>query len=137
VVTLNRQACEALRGCLLLVRPVDAADDWVFETKYKQRIGSRSIELVATKYLHATGMPDASVHTLRHTFTVHTLKQGTSLRVSQQALGISQKVATLYLDLARTRWTGSCRRTPYDQATPLSRQLGEYSVELRRQRILS
>jgi len=41
-------------------------------------------------------------HALRHTFAVHSLKQGTSVEVLQKALGLVDRKATaVYVELAR------------------------------------
>jgi DNA adenine methylase len=80
IVRLTTKACEALRG-YLSVRPADAGDDLVFQTKFHRGIGARAIEDVVNKYLRAAGIEDASVHDLRHTYAVHSLKRGVELEV--------------------------------------------------------
>lgn len=101
LVTLNSRACEGLRG-YLLVRPADAQDDVVFQSKFRRGMGPRSIEDVVSKYLKDASIHGASVQTLRHTFAVHSLKQGTSLAVLQKVLGhADRKTTALYQDLAR------------------------------------
>jgi integrase/recombinase XerD len=100
-VTLNAKACEALRG-YLRVRPADSQDDRLFQSNFRRGMGPRSIEDVVTKHLHAAGTRGASVQTLRHTFAVHTLKQGTGLGVLQKVLGhADRKTTAVYEDLAR------------------------------------
>src|SRR5215210_4760142 len=48
------------------------------------------------------GIPNASVHTLRHTFATHTIKKGTKLEVVRQALGHeSLETTSAYIHLAR------------------------------------
>jgi integrase/recombinase XerD len=101
LVTLNAMVCAALRG-YLLVRPADAQDDQVFQSKFRRGMGPRSIEDVVDKHLTAAGIRGASVHSLRHTFAVHSLKMGTDIDVLQKVLGhASPKSLTVYLDLAR------------------------------------
>jgi site-specific recombinase XerD len=80
----NSRPCEALRA-YLPVRP--AADAFVFQSKFGRGLGARSIQNVITKCLQAAGIHDASVHDLRHTFPVHTLKQGMGLAVLHKVLG--------------------------------------------------
>jgi site-specific recombinase XerD len=101
MVSLNHKACEALRG-YLPVRPEDAGDDLVCQSKLRRGMGPRSIEDAVTNYLTVAGIHGASVETLRHTFAVHQLKQGTELGVLQKVLGhASPKTTTVYVELAR------------------------------------
>jgi site-specific recombinase XerD len=99
-VTLNYKACRAIKN-YLSVRP--AADDThLFLTKFKKGIGPRGIEKLVEKYLKEAGIPNASVHTLRHTFATHTIKKGTKLEVVRQALGHeSLETTSIYVHLAR------------------------------------
>jgi integrase/recombinase XerD len=101
IVRLNAKACEALRG-YLQVRPADAGDDLVFQTKFRRGIGARAIEDVVNKYLRAAGIEDASVHDLRHTYAVHSLKRGVELLVVRDILGyLSDRPMAMYGELAR------------------------------------
>ena len=101
MVTLNSKICEALRG-YLLVRPADAGDDVVFQSKLRRGMGERSIEDVVSKYLKAAGIWGASVRSLRHTFATHSVKRGTSVKVVQKVLGhASRKTTSVYVELAR------------------------------------
>jgi site-specific recombinase XerD len=101
IVRLNAKACEALRG-YLRIRPADAGDDRVFQTKFRHGIGPRAIEDVANKYLCAAGIEDASVHDLRHTYAVHSLKRGVELEVVRDVLGyLSDRPMAAYRDLAQ------------------------------------
>jgi site-specific recombinase XerD len=101
MVSLNSKVCEALRG-YLLIRPADAGDDLVFQSKFRRGMGPRSIEDAVNKYLRAAGIRGASVHSLRHTFATHSVKRGTSTEVLQKALGnASPKTVEVYKDLAR------------------------------------
>ena len=101
IVRLNAKACEALRS-YLRIRPADAGDDLVFQTKFRHGIGGRAIEDVVNKYLRAAGIEDASVHDLRHTYAVHSLKRGVELSVVRDTLGyISDRPMAIYGELAR------------------------------------
>lgn len=85
----------------LSVRP-KADDTHLFLTKFKKGIGPRGIEKLVEKYLKESGIPNASVHTLRHTFATHTIKKGTKLEVVRQALGHeSLETTSIYVHLAR------------------------------------
>lgn len=100
IVTLNWKASKALCA-YLAVRP-DVADPHVFITKFGKPIGPRSIENVVTKHLRAAGIMDASTHSLRHTFAIHSVKKGTNLDMVRQALGhVSLAVTSRYVALAR------------------------------------
>jgi site-specific recombinase XerC len=116
IVRLNAKACEALRG-YLQVRPADAGDDLVFQTKFRRGIGARAIEDVVNKYLRAAGIEDASVHDLRHTYAVH----------SSSVVLNSQWCGTSWVTLATGQWrymgsshgrrqTGSLRSTRSSQS---------------------
>ena len=99
IVRLNTRASEALRGYL---RPADAGDDLVFQTKFRHGIGARAIEDVVNKYLRAAGIEDASVHDLRHTYAVHSLKHGVELEVVRDMLGyLSDRPMAVYRELAQ------------------------------------
>jgi site-specific recombinase XerD len=101
IVRLNTKACEAL-GRYLRVRPTDVRDDLVFQTKFRRGIGARAIEDMAEKYLQAAGIEDASVHDLRHTYAVHSLKRGVELSVVRDVLGyLSNRPMGIYRDLAQ------------------------------------
>jgi site-specific recombinase XerD len=101
IVRLNTKACGALRE-YLRVRPADADDDLVFQTKFRHGIGARAVEDVVNKYLRAAGIEDASVHDLRHTYAVHSLKRGVALEVVRDMLGyLSDRPMGIYRDLAQ------------------------------------
>ncbi len=99
-VTLNYKACRAIKNYLAL-RP-DSEDTHLFLTKYRKGISPRSIEKLLTKHLKEAGIPNASVHTLRHTFATHNVRRGTKLEVVRQALGHeSLETTSIYVHLAR------------------------------------
>ena len=86
------------------MRPADAGDDLVFQTKFRHGIGPRAIEDVVNKYLQDAGIKDASVHDLRHTYAVHRLMRGEELSVVADMLGFinrKRKTAAVYVELAR------------------------------------
>lgn len=99
-VTLNWKACKAIKSYLGL-RP-KLASPYVFITKFQLPMGPRAIERAVAKYLAVAGIPAASVHTLRHTFATHQVKNGTKLDVVRQALGHASLATTsIYVSLAR------------------------------------
>jgi site-specific recombinase XerD len=99
-VTLNYKACRAIKN-YLAVRP-DVTDSHLFISKFRNGLSARAIEHRITKHLKEAGIPNASVHTLRHTFATHTIKRGTKLEVVRQALGHeSLETTSIYVHLAR------------------------------------
>lgn len=99
-ITLNWKACKAIKA-YLAIRP-KVEDNRVFITKFRSGISPRAIEYTVEEYLEQAGIPNASVHTLRHTFATHMVKKGTKLDVVRQALGHeSLKTTSIYVDLAR------------------------------------
>ena len=98
-VTLNYKACRAVKDYLSIREDED--DTHLFLTKFKKGIGPRGIEKLVEKYLKEAKIPNASVHTLRHTFATHTIKKGTKLEVVRQALGHeSLETTSIYVHLA-------------------------------------
>jgi site-specific recombinase XerD len=90
-----------LRGYLLL-RPADAQDDLVFQSKFRRGMGPRSIGDVVNKHLRTAGTTDASVHDLRHTYAVHSVMRGMELSAVQDVLGYEHlRSTTIYVELAR------------------------------------
>ena len=70
-------------------------------SKFKEPMGTRSIQHVVEKCLAEAGLKGASVHTLSHTCATHHVAQGTSLRTGQEVLGHSDlKTTSIYVQLA-------------------------------------
>jgi integrase/recombinase XerD len=99
-VPLNYKASHAIKNYLAVRPTVD--DTHLFLTKFRRGIGARGIEKLVTKHLNEAGIPNASVHSLRHTFATHTIKRGTKLEVVRQALGHeSLETTSIYVHLAQ------------------------------------
>jgi site-specific recombinase XerD len=99
-VTLNWKAARALRA-YLATRPKNE-DPRVFLSKFGRGLGPRGIEDIVSKYLEEAQIPNASVHTLRHTFATQMVKRGTGLETVRQALGHENLNTTqIYVHLAR------------------------------------
>lgn len=102
VVVLNAKACTALEAWLS-IRPV-AGTDAVLVSKRLGRLSERQIQNVVGKYLALAGIEGASVHSLRHTFAVHHLAQGTSTDIVQEVLGHESGESTkVYVPLAKRK----------------------------------
>lgn len=64
--------------------------------------GARAIQRLVAKYLKAAGIPEASVHTLRHSFATHHVAKGTDLKAVQEALGHeSLDTTSIYVSTAK------------------------------------
>jgi integrase/recombinase XerD len=99
-IAVNYKACKALKA-YLAVRPV-SADQHVFLTKYRTGMKRRAIQTMVEKYLSAANIYGASVHTLRHTFGTHMVKQGAKLPIVRDVMGhASTRRTELYVHLAR------------------------------------
>ena len=83
------------------MRPT-ATDTRLFLSKFKTGMSGRAIEKVLTKYLLEAKISGAKVHTLRHTFATHQVRNGTQLPTVRDALGHSSlAITSLYVGLAR------------------------------------
>ena len=91
-ITLNWKACEALKR-YLDKRP-DVPYPEIFITKFGKPMGPRSVENVVSKYLEQAGIAGATVHTMRHTFATSHVRNKTSLKVIQAALGHANLATT-------------------------------------------
>jgi site-specific recombinase XerD len=76
--------------------------DFRIRPSFRHGVGTRAIEDGVKKYLRAAGIEDASVHDLRHTYAVHSLKRGVELSVVRDILGyLSDRPMAIYGELAR------------------------------------
>jgi site-specific recombinase XerD len=99
-LTLNWKACRTLKE-YLSIRP-DVEDPALFLSKFKAGMSPRAVERTVAKHLDAAHIPNASVHTLRHTFATHHVKNGTNLNTVKDMLGhASLDTTTIYVNLAR------------------------------------
>ena len=99
-IPLNYKACQALAAYLKVRPKVD--HDGLFVTKFKTPMTARAIEYMVAKYLTEAGIPNASVHTLRHTMATHHVAQGTDLKTVQETLGHASLATTsIYVSLAK------------------------------------
>ncbi|HMN27659.1 MAG TPA: tyrosine-type recombinase/integrase, partial [Caldilineaceae bacterium] len=99
-IPLNYKACQALKTWLNVRPPID--DPAVFVTKFKTPMSKRAIQYTIEKYLRLANIPNASVHTLRHTMATHHIAKGTDLKTIQEMLGHERlETTTLYIALAK------------------------------------
>jgi site-specific recombinase XerD len=101
VVSLNYTGCKAVKAWLR-VRPLDVPTQHLFFSKFKRPITHRGIEWLVNKYLDEAGIQRAHVHSLRHTFGTHAVKNGMNLRVVKEMMGHATLLSTdVYVSLAR------------------------------------
>jgi len=99
---LSGKAWHHLQNYLEVYQPVD----WVFEGPQGGQYSERSVQQVFTRaMLRAMINPDATVHTLRHSFATHLLERGVDLRYIQELLGhASAKTTEIYTHITKKGW---------------------------------
>lgn len=81
---LSEKALELLKIYFEIYQPLD----WVFEGATGGRYSERSVQNLFTRAKVKSGInPQATVHTLRHSFATHLLEKGVGLRYIQELLG--------------------------------------------------
>jgi integrase/recombinase XerC len=99
-IPLNYKACRSIASYLKVRRTIP--DDGLFVTKFHTPVSPRAIEYMLSKYLTQAGVPNTSVHTLRHTMATHHVARGTDLKTVQETLGhASLEMTTMYVSLAK------------------------------------
>ena len=100
IISLNYKACKALKSWLR-IRP-SLTTDAVFVSKFKRPITQGGYQWIVKKHMREAGVENAHVHTLRHTFGTHMVKNGANLRTVQEMLGHNDlKTTSIYVSLAR------------------------------------
>jgi len=80
--------------------------DWLFEGQTGGQYSGRSIQEIFTRAkLRSLVSPQATVHTLRHSFATHLLEKGVDLRYIQELLGHeSTKTTEIYTHITKKGW---------------------------------
>lgn len=100
VLSLNYKVCRVLKTYLKL-RP-QVSTFALFVSKFKTPITARGFEWIVGQYFEKANIRNATVHTLRHTFGTHMVKNGSNLRTIQEMMGHADlKTTSIYVSLAR------------------------------------
>lgn len=110
IVPLGAPAIAAIRQYLETERPrlaaaAKTAPEWLLLSRRGRRLRREAIwELVKRYALRAGASPDASPHTIRHSFATHLLSGGADLRQVQEMLGHASIATTqIYTHVDRSR----------------------------------
>jgi integrase/recombinase XerD len=99
---LSEKAWQHLKTYIEVYKPVD----WVFEGANGGQYSERSVQELFTKAKFRSMInPEATVHTLRHSFATHLLEKGVDLRYIQELLGhASTKTTEIYTHITKKGW---------------------------------
>lgn len=99
-IPLNHKVCQAL--AIYLKRRPFTTTSALFLNRFKKQLSPRGVEKVVSKYYERSGIDNASVQSLRHTFGTHHAAKGTSVKTIQSVMGHKDLRSTsMYISLAR------------------------------------
>lgn len=85
IIPLNYKACIALDK-YISNRP-QTKSPTLFVNRFGKQLGARGVEKIVAKYLEQTGINDANVQSLRHTFAIRRLSKGEDKKTIQKIMG--------------------------------------------------
>ncbi len=99
---LSAKVWEHIKVYLECYKPVD----WLFEGQTGGQYSGRSIQEIFTRAkLRSQVNPNATVHTLRHSFATHLLEKGVDIRYIQELLGHeSTRTTEIYTHITKKGW---------------------------------
>jgi site-specific recombinase XerD len=87
VIPLNSKRCVPLESYFNKRKTISGQA--LFINKEREKLSARGVEKIVGKYMHQTSIVDASVQSLRHTFGIHHVITGTSLKMIKEVMGYS------------------------------------------------
>jgi integrase/recombinase XerD len=102
-VALNASALAALRDYIVNARPylADQDNESLFVNHRGGRLTRQGFWLILKSYAEHIGIHGITPHTLRHTYAIHALQDGSSVADVQQTLGhVSTATTNVYVELA-------------------------------------
>jgi site-specific recombinase XerD len=99
IVSLNQKASLAIYSHLC--RRPETTIPALFINRFRKPISLRGVEKIVNKYLRKVGILNANVQSLRHTFGVYQIAQGTDIKTIQKLMGYEDpRSITIYVSLA-------------------------------------